>query len=54
MLRCDASQEETDVQNYVQLAGRAEQEGLYALKLTMEEQAADEDEHRWEMRRAVG
>jgi len=54
MLRCDASQEETDVQNYVRLAALAEQEGLYALKLKMEEQAADEDEHGWEMRRAVG
>jgi bacterioferritin len=54
MLRCDASQEQTDVQNYVQLAALAEQEGFYALKLKMEEQAADEDEHGWEMRRAVG
>jgi bacterioferritin len=54
MLRCDAEQEQTDVQNYVRLAALAEQEGLYALKLKMEEQAADEDEHGWEMRRAIG
>jgi bacterioferritin len=54
MLRCDALQEGADVKNYVRLATLAEQEGLYALKLRMEEQAADEDEHGWEMRRAVG
>ena len=54
MLRGDATQEQTDVRNYIQLAALAEQEGLYALKLKMEEQAGDEDEHGWEMRRAVG
>lgn len=54
MLRCDASQEESDVKNYVRLAALAEQEGLYALKLKMEGQAADEDEHGWDMRRSLG
>jgi bacterioferritin len=54
MLRRDATEEETDVKNYVRLAALAEQEGMYALKLKMEEQAADEDEHVREMRRLLG
>ena len=32
----------------------AEDEGLIALKMKMEEQAADEDEHGQEMRRLLG
>jgi bacterioferritin len=54
MLEHDAEEERTDVQNYVKLASLAEQEGLYALKMKMEEQAADEDEHGHEMRRLLG
>jgi bacterioferritin len=54
MLEGDAREEETDVKNYIRLAQLAEQEGHFALKLKMEEQAADEDEHRHEMRRLLG
>jgi len=54
MLENDASQEAIDVKNYIELAGLAEQEGLFALKMKMEEQAADEDEHGHEMRRLHG
>lgn len=54
MLRHDIKEEETDVRNYVQLAEMAEKEGLIALKLQMEEQAADEDNHALEMRRLLG
>ncbi|MEA3344656.1 MAG: hypothetical protein U9Q78_00155 [Chloroflexota bacterium] len=42
------------MKNYVRLASLAEQEGLFALKMKMEEQAADEDEHGHEMRRLLG
>ena len=51
MLEHDANEEIKDVQNYVTLASLAEKEGFFALKLKMEEQAADEDEHGHEMRR---
>lgn len=54
MLEHDAQEEKTDVQNYVRLAALAEKEGLFALKMAMEEQAADEDEHGQEMRRLLG
>lgn len=54
MLEHDAREEMTDVKNYVRLAALAEKEGLIALKLKMEEQAADEDEHGQEMRRLNG
>lgn len=54
MLKSDAEQEKTDVSNYVRLAELAEAAGMYALKLQMEEQAADEDEHGHEMRRLLG
>ncbi len=54
MLVADAGQESTDVNNYIRLASLAEQEGLFALKLKMEVQAADEDEHDYEMRRLLG
>jgi len=54
MLERDAKEEATDVENYVRLAALAEKEGLIALKLKMEEQAADEDEHGQEMRRLGG
>lgn len=54
MLEHDAREEATDVKNYVRLASLAEKEGLMALKLKMEGQAADEDEHGQEMRRLSG
>jgi bacterioferritin len=54
MLRADAAEEATDVKNYVRLAALAEQEGMYSLKLKLEEQAGDEDEHGREMRRLLG
>jgi bacterioferritin len=54
MLENDAKEEAVDVKNYVQLASMAEQEGQFALKMKMEEQAADEDEHSHEMRRLLG
>jgi bacterioferritin len=54
MLQHDAEAEVMDVKNYVRLAALAEQAGLIALKLKMEEQAGDEDEHGQEMRRLLG
>ena len=54
MLERDAAAEEADVKNYVKLAELAEKAGFYSLKMQMEEQAADEDEHRHEMRRLLG
>jgi bacterioferritin len=54
MLEGDAAQEAIDVKNYVRLASLAEQDGLYGLKVKMEEQAADEDEHGHEMGRLLG
>ena len=54
MLERDASEENKDVRNYLRLAALAEKEGLIALKLRMEEQAGDEDEHGQEMRRLIG
>jgi bacterioferritin len=54
MLRADAAEEATDVKNYVRLAALAEKEEIYSLKLKMEEQAGDEDEHGREMRRLLG
>jgi bacterioferritin (cytochrome b1) len=54
MLEHDAEAESTDVQNYVQLAALADRAGLVALKLKMEEQAGDEDEHGQEMKRLLG
>jgi bacterioferritin len=54
MLKHDIREEQTDVRNYTRLAGLAEKEGLFALKLKMEEQAADEDSHREEMQRLLG
>lgn len=54
MLEADAAAEADDVKNYAQLASQAEKEGLFALKMKMEEQAADEDEHGYEMQRLLG
>ncbi|MCA9427253.1 MAG: ferritin-like domain-containing protein [Candidatus Omnitrophica bacterium] len=54
MLERDSSEEANDVKNYIKLASLAEQEGLYALKMKMEDQAADEDEHGHEMKRLLG
>jgi bacterioferritin (cytochrome b1) len=50
----DIKQEQTGVTNYTSLAGLAEREGLFAHKMKMEEQAADEDEHRQTMQRLLG
>lgn len=54
MLEADAAAEKSDVRNYIELARLAEAEGLIALKMKMEEQAADEDEHRQLMLRLLG
>jgi bacterioferritin len=54
MLTNDIREEQTDVKNYTRLAALAEQAGLFALKMKMEEQAADEDEHRQAMQRLLG
>ncbi len=54
MLAADVEQERIDVANYVKLAAQAEAAGFYSLKMKMEEQAADEDEHSHEMRRLLG
>jgi bacterioferritin len=54
MLETDSAEEATDVKNYLRLASLAEAEGLIALKMRMEEQAADEDEHGHEMLRLLG
>jgi bacterioferritin len=54
MLNRDIRAERTDVESYTQLAALAEKEGLFALKLKMEEQAADEDNHGQEMQRLLG
>ncbi|REK06834.1 MAG: hypothetical protein DWQ37_22625 [Planctomycetota bacterium] len=54
MLRHDIEEEAADVKNYAKLAELAEKEGLTALKLKMEEQAGDEDDHRQTMQRLLG
>lgn len=54
MLKADAEAEKDDVRNYMRLARLAEAEGLIALKMKMEDQAADEDEHGQEMLRLLG
>jgi bacterioferritin len=54
MLTNDIREEQTDVRNYTRLAALAEKEGLFALKMQMEEQAADEDDHRQAMQRLLG
>lgn len=54
MLVADIAAEGADVTNYIALAAMAEAEGHFALKQTMEEQAADEDSHRQEMSRLRG
>lgn len=51
MLERDAEAEVEDVKHYTRLAELAGDEGLMALKMAMEDQAADEDEHREEMKR---
>ncbi|MFP4171475.1 MAG: ferritin-like domain-containing protein [Candidatus Hydrogenedentota bacterium] len=54
MLENDAKEEANDVKNYVRLASLAEEAGLFSLKTKMEDQAADEDEHGYEMKRLLG
>ena len=53
MLKGDAEEEKKDVKNYMELVRKAEAEGLIALKMKMEDQAADEDEHGQEMLRLI-
>lgn len=54
MLSNDIDQEQEDVRHYLKLSVLAEEEGLIALKMQMEEQAADEDRHAQEMKRLLG
>ncbi len=54
MLRSDIAAELEDVRHYRALAALADEEGLMALKLQMEEQAADEDRHGQRMTRMLG
>lgn len=54
MLAHDIKEERTDVDNYIALAAMAEQRRLIALKMQMEQQAADEDGHGQEMQRLLG
>ncbi|MCF3652507.1 ferritin-like domain-containing protein [Synoicihabitans lomoniglobus] len=54
MLTADIAAEGADVANYIELAHMAESAGHFALKQTMEDQAADEDHHRQEMARLRG
>lgn len=54
MLANDIEQERIDVVGYMKLAALAEKEGLFELKMKMEEQAADEDGHAEELRRLLG
>lgn len=54
MLKQDAEEEKKDVQNYKRLAEMAENEDLLSLKMNMEDQGAEEDEHGQEMRRLLG
>jgi len=53
MLTNDIEQERMDVAHYVKLAGMAETEGLISLKMQMEEQAADEENHALTMKRLL-
>jgi bacterioferritin len=54
MLAHDIAEERTDVANYIALAALAEQHGMISLKMAMEQQAADEDEHGQTMQRLLG
>lgn len=54
MLKNDSEEEKEDVKNYQQLADMAEEEKLFSLKMHMEDQGAEEDEHGQEMRRLMG
>lgn len=54
MLENDIAEEEKDVAGYTELTEMAEKAGMAALKMKMEEQAADEANHAEEMRRMLG
>jgi len=54
MLKNDAKEEKKDVQNYKHLAELAEDKDLLSLKMNMEDQGAEEDEHGHEMQRLLG
>lgn len=53
MLANDIEEEGKDVRHYVKLADLAEKEGLISLKIKMEEQAADEEQHALDMKRLL-
>ena len=54
MMKYDIEQERIDTENYAKLAEMAKKEGLFELKLKMEEQSADEAEHGEALRRLLG
>jgi bacterioferritin len=54
MLKADIEQEWEDVKHYTRLADLADAEGCMAVKLQMEEQAADEENHGRQMERMLG
>jgi bacterioferritin len=54
MLENDIAEEQKDVEGYTKLAQMADEEGLVDLKMTMEDQAADEAGHAEEMQRLLG
>lgn len=54
MLNHDIEEEKIDVDGYMKLAQMAETEGLFELKVKMEEQAVDESSHAEEMQRLLG
>lgn len=54
MLKHDSDEEKKDVLHYKELAELADREGLFSLKMKMEDQGAEEDEHGQEMRRLMG
>lgn len=54
MLSRDVEEERRDVKNYRKLAEMAGEEGFFSLKMRMEEQGAEEDEHAQQMLRLLG
>jgi rubrerythrin len=54
MLEIDFRQEHVDVEHYKKLAEGADKLGLIALRIHLEEQAADEQNHAIAMRRMLG
>lgn len=54
LLERDIEQEQIDVRHYIKLAELAAGEGIIVLKMKLEEQAADEQDHAMKMRRLLG